>query len=313
MTKLFVGVDVGKAVLDVAFATGEVSQHANTAEGVAALVEHLKSLSPALVVMEATGGLERALAAELAVAAIPVRVINPRQIRDFARAAGRLAKTDVIDARIMARFAEAMQPEARQPVNAGLLELQALVTRRRQLIGMLTMERNRLAGAHARVKHEVQKHITWLQKQVGKVDDDLGGTLRRSGVAPETVSLLQSVPGIGAVVTATLVAGMPELGRLNRQQISALAGVAPMNADSATMKGQRHIRGGRGSVRSMLYMAVLSGIRHNPVIKAHYQRLKAAGKKPKVALTACMRKLIVILNTMIKNQTPWDANLAKIT
>lgn len=304
--EFYVGVDVSQARLDVAVRpTGQQWSVENKAETMGPLVSRLQALRPALVVLEASGGLEVPLSAALGVAGLPVVVVNPRQVRDFARAAGKLAKTDTIDAQVLALFAERMQPTPRPLPDAQTQELSALLARRRQLVEMLTAERNRLRSALGRVRPQVQEHISWLEQGLAKLDDDLGSTLRESPLWREKEDLLRGVPGVGPVLTLTLLAELPELGRLNRKQIAALVGVAPLNRDSGTLRGKRTVWGGRAQVRTALYMATLAATRFNPTIRGFYQRLCAAGKPPKVALTACMRKLLIILNAMLKHQTPW--------
>lgn len=303
---LFVGVDVSKTKLDVAVRpTGQGWGVAYTEEGTSHLVTHLQDIAPALVVLEATGGLEVPVVAALAASGLPVAVVNPRQVRDFARAAGKLAKTDTIDAQILALFAERMRPTPRPLPDAQTQELGALLARRRQLIEMLTAERNRLGVALPQVRPQVQEHIVWLGQQVKKLDGDLRGLLRRSPLWREQENLLRSVPGVGPQLTITLLAELPELGTLGRKQIAALVGVAPLNRDSGTLRGKRTIWGGRAQIRAVLYMAALAATRWNPVLKAFYGRLLSAGKPKKLALTACMRKLLVILNAMLKHRTPW--------
>lgn len=304
---VYVGIDVAKAHLDVAVRpTDQAHRVANDAAGIASLVTHLASLTPVLIVCEATGGYERALVAALATAALPLVVANPRQVRDFAKATGRLAKTDTLDAAVLARFAEQVRPEPRALPEEAVETLEALLTRRRQLLEMLTAERQRLPLARPAVRRDLQQHIRWLERRVHEMDDELDGAIQASPVWRAKDDLLQSVPGIGRVVSRTLLAMLPELGRLNRQEIAALVGVAPLNCDSGTFRGRRRVYGGRAPVRAVLYMGALVSTRYNPVLRAFYQRLRAAGKPPKVALTAVMRKLLVILNAMMRTQTPWQ-------
>lgn len=258
----------------------------------------------------ATGGLETAVAAELTAAAMPVSVVNPRHVRDFARATGRLAKTDAIDARMLARFAEALQPEVRPLPDAQAQELRSLVTRRRQVVVMLTAEHNRLSQATQRVHPHLEAHIAWLQQQLAELDQELADLIQSSPVWRARDNLLQSVPGVGPTTATVLVADLPELGNLNRKQIAALVGVAPHNRDSGSYRGKRSVWGGRAAVRASLYMATLVATRFNSVIKDFYARLCAAGKPKKVALTACMRKLLTILNHMLRTQTPWNPDTA---
>ena len=310
-TAVFVGIDVSKRQLDVAVRpAGEPWTVPYDEGGLAALVARLQGLGPTLIVLEATGGLDGALAGALAAAALPVVVVNPRQVRDFARATGTLAKTDRLDAQILAQFAEAVRPTPRLLPDAQAQELAGLLQRRRQLVDMLTAERNRLAIAPRRVRPQIQAHIEWLHQQLRQFDDDLRTLIRTSPLWRATDDLLRSTPGVGPVLATTLVAALPELGTLTRQQIAALVGVAPLNRDSGTLRGRRTIWGGRAHVRAVLYMGTLVATRHNPVIAAFYQRLRAAGKIPKVALTACMRKLLTILNAMLKHRTRWAPTLA---
>jgi len=307
----WIGVDVAKAVLDVVVRpTGEVQQFPNDAAGHAALVAWLTPLAPAGVVLESTGGYERAAAAALAAARLPASVINPRQVRDFARSTGQLAKTDRLDAAVLALFGERVQPAPRPLTDAATAELAELLTRRQQLVGMLTMERNRLRETQTRVKRSIQAHITWLERQLAATDDDLRQAIEASPVWRVQEQLLQSVPGVGDVVSRTLLGLLPELRRLNRKAIAALVGVAPLARDSGQYRGKRGIWGGRAAVRQILYMAALVGVRWNPVLRALYARLVTAGKAKKVALVACMRKLLTILNAMLATGTPWRAQVA---
>jgi transposase len=266
----------------------------------------VQTLAPTLVVLEATGGYETDVVAALALAGLPVAVVNPRQVRDFAKALGRLAKTDAIDATVLAQFGARVQPEPRPLPDAAHQALAALVTRRRQLVEMLTAERHRLPLAHGRIKQNLQAHIHWLEQQIHASNEDLRTCIRDSALWRATEQLLRSVPGIGPTTAACLLADLPELGRLTRRQVAALAGVAPLNRDSGTRRGLRTIWGGRAAVRGALYMATLVATRHNPVIRAFYQRLCAAGKPRKVAIIAAMRKLLTILNAMLKAQRPWQ-------
>ena len=305
MTELCVGIDVSKDRLDVACGDGLEFSVANDETGHAALTERLLELQPTLVVMEATGGLERAVALRLTVSGLALRIVNARQVRHFAKAAGLLAKTDALDARVLRAFAERMQPEPRALASEQAQELQALTARRRQLIEMLVMERNRLRTAHVRVRRDLRDSIRSLERRLARTDDDIGRTLRDCGVWREKVELLESVPGVAQRTAVALLASLPELGQLNRRQISALAGVAPFNRDSGRWHGQRHIYGGRAPARRALYMAALVGARHNPVLRPYYLRLRQAGKPAKVALIACMRKLLIILNSMLRQQRSW--------
>ena len=306
-SEVYVGIDVSSAHLDVAVRpTGEGWQITHDAQGIVALVERLRVLVPILVVLEATGGMELALTGELAAAGLPVVVVNPRQVRDFAKATGKLAKTDTIDAHVLAHFAGAVQPALRPLPDASAQELRTLLARRRQLVEMLTAEKNRLRAATRRIRPQIQEHIHWLQRQLEDMDEDLGRTLRESPVWREKEDLLRSVPGVGPVLSLTLLTDLPELGTLGRRQIAALVGVAPLNRDSGTLRGKRTVWGGRAHVRASLYMATLVATRFNPVISAFYQRLCSTGKAKKVALTACMRKLLTILNAMIKHHRLWS-------
>ena len=310
-SEVFVGIDVSKATLDVGVLPPEPFRTIpNDEAGCRGLAERLKALSPALIVLEATGGFETLAAATLAAAGLPVVVVNPRQVRDFAKATGTLAKTDRLDARVLALFAQQVRPPVRPLKDAQSRALDALFTRRRQLVEMLTMERNRLGLAAAPVRRDLKAHIAWLVKRLKDVDRDLKDLIESSPVWREKDDLLQSAPGIGPVASVALLAQLPELGTLNRRQIGALAGIVPFNNDSGKFKGQRHVWGGRAVVRAVLYMATLAAIRCNPLIKAFYQRLRAAGKKPKVAIVACMRKLLTILNAMLKTKTPWCDKMA---
>lgn len=302
----FVGIDVAEAILEIACRpSAEGWQATNDPEGLSVLAERLQSLEPTLVVLEATGGVELALVAQLGAVGLPVVVINPRQVRDFARATGRLAKTDRIDAEILARFAEVVRPVPRPLPDPAAQELSALLARRRQIIEMTTAERNRLRRAARRIRPSITEHIQWLKHQLDDIDHDLAELLHSSPLWREKEDLLRTVPGIGPVVASTLVAGLPELGSLNRKEIAALVGVAPLNRDSGTLRGRRTIWGGRAQIRSVLYMAALAGTRFNPTIRSFYQRLIAAGKPKKVALVACMRKLLTILNAMLSHNTSW--------
>ena len=287
-----------------------VWQVGNDAAGIGALRERLVAVRPERVVLEATGGLERAVAAELGAAGLPVVVVNPRQVRDFARATGRLAKTDVIDAGLLARFGEVIQPDVRPLPDAHMQELRGLVVRRRQVVDMLTMERNRVPQATRGVRRHVQRHIAVLQRQLAVLNRELARLLQASPVWRARDKLLRSVPGVGNVTASLLVAELPELGRLNRKQIAALVGVAPHNRDSGSYRGKRSVWGGRAPVRASLYMATLVATRHNAVIKSFYARLCEAGKPKKVALTACMRKLLTILNSMMCTQSEWKPTTA---
>jgi transposase len=301
----FVGIDVAKAALDVFIGSaGTAFTVANDEVGIKDLV---RQLVPAdLVILEATGGLETPVASALAAAGIAVAIVNPRQVRDFARATGRLAKTDRLDAEVLARFGEAVRPEARPLADQQAKALEALVTRRRQLVEMLTAEKNRRARAPKVLHRSIDEHIRWLEKRLSGFDDELGALIRQTPLWRERDELLRSVPGVGKVLACTLLAQLPELGMLNRKQIAALAGLAPFNRDSGSMRGSRCIWGGRAQVRRVLYMATVAGVRSNPAIRAFYLRLRANGKHAKPALTACMRKFLVILNAMLHHKTHWQ-------
>lgn len=303
----FVGIDVSKASLDIAVLPEERVWRVEREEAsIAGLVKELRTLAPSLIVLEATGGLESPLTAALATAGLPVAVVNPRQARDFAKATGRLSKTDALDAQVLARLGQTLRPPVRALKNEETQELEALLTRRRQIVEMLTMEKNRLPSAGQRVRKDITAHIAWLTKRLKDVDGDLQSAIAASDFWRIKDDIIRSLPGAGKVLSTTLLASLPELGTLNRRQIAALVGVAPFNCDSGTMRGSRHIWGGRASVRSVLYMATITAIRCNPVIRDFHGRLRAAGKKPKVAITACMRKLLTILNSMVRSNTPWQ-------
>jgi transposase len=304
--QVFVGIDVAKAQLDIALRpTGERWAVTNDEPGIATLVTRLQEIAPQLIGLEATGGYQRAVVAALASAALPIVVVNPRQVRDFAKATGQLAKTDGLDARAVAHFAEAVRPTPRPVPDAQTEELRALLARRRQLIAMRTAEHNRLEHAPHRLRGDIEAHTAWLDQRVAALDNDLDTTLRASPVWRERETLYRSVPGIGPVCARTLMLDLPELGTLSRQRIAALVGVAPFNRDSGTLRGSRTTWGGRAHVRAVLYMSTLVAVRYNPVLKRFYERLRTAGKVAKVALTACMRKLLTILNAMATHQKPW--------
>ena len=304
--RVCIGIDVAKDWLDVARRPdGEALRVPNDEAAIAALVERLAQWKPAVVVLEATGGMEYPLVAALAAAQLPVVVVNPRQVRSFARATGRLAKTDAIDALVLALFAEAVRPALRPLPDVATRQLSGLVTRRRQVIEMLTAERNRLRAAAPAVRDHIKEHILWLQRSLSDLDKDLGQAIHSSDMWRTQNDLLQSTPGVGPVLSTTLLAELPELGSLNRKEIAALVGVAPLNRDSGTLRGRRSVWGGRSQVRAVLYMATLVASRRNPAIRIFYERLVAAGKPKKVALTACMRKLLTILNAMVRHQSSW--------
>ena len=312
---MFVGIDVAKAELVVSvLPSAQRFAVTNDEVGVRTLVERLRPVAPQLVVLEATGGYELLAVAALAAAALPVVVVNPRQVRDFAKATGQLAKTDRIDADILARFADVVRPEVRIIPDAAAHELDALLTRRRQLLEMLQAERNRVGQVFGTGKKQVRKslksHITFLERELRTTDTELGEMVRQSPVWSERDELLRSVPGVGLVLSRTLLADLPELGRLSRRAVAKLVGVAPLSRDSGTMRGRRFVQGGRAAVRGVLYMAALVATRHNVIIREFYLRLLAAGKPKKLALIACMRKLLTILNTMVRTNTTWRVNTA---
>jgi transposase len=304
----FVGIDVAKDRLDVhlrpadeAFALGR------DGAGLEALVERLMALAPTLVVLEATGGFEVVVAGALAAAGLPLVVVNPRQIRDFARATGRLAKTDRLDAEAIARFAEAVQPAPRPVPSAAAQALGELVARRRQLVAMITSEGQRRRQARdPRLGRRLEAHLVWLQKELSALETDLDDAVRATPAWRVAEDLLASVPGIGKTSARMLIAELPELGSLDRRKIAALVGVAPINRDSGTCRGRRMVMGGRASVRTALYMPTLTAIRHHPALHAFYQRLIGRGRPANVAITACMRKLLVILNAILRDHRPWQ-------
>jgi len=306
-SNVFIGVDVSKARLDVAVApSGETISFANSEDGIALLADFLKPRNPELVLFEATGGWEMNAVHHLAAQRLPLAVLNPRHVRDFAKATGQLAKTDAIDARILARFGQAVRPEVRPLKPLELRKLDALNTRRRQIVEMLTAEQNRLVSAPEWVRPDIEELIAILKKRVAAIDRDLNKLIRKSPLWREKDKILQSFPGVGPVTASTIIAALPELGNLNRRQIATLVGVAPLNCDSGTHKGKRKIWGGRADIRSVLYMCAMTAARCNPIIRTFYQRLLQAGKPNKVARTACMRKVLVILNAMMRSQTCWQ-------
>jgi transposase len=306
-----VGIDVSKENLDVDFApTREPFRLGNDAAGHAALIQRLSAMEVRVIVVEATGGYERLVVAELAAAGLPVVVVNPRQVRDFARALGRLAKTDRIDATVLADFGAAIQPPQRPLADAETREMQEKLTRRRQIVAMITAETNRLEHATtASVRQSIAAVLKVLGTYLDQIEDELDQAIRQSAVWQEKAEILQSTPGVGPQTTRLLLIQVPELGRCSRQQIAALVGVAPLNRDSGKFRGRRTIWGGRGEVRACLYMATLNATRFNPRIRPHYQRLLAAGKCKKLALTACMRKLLTILNAMVRDRKPWQTTI----
>jgi transposase len=301
-----IGIDVAKASLEIARRPGtEHWQEPNNDDGIEAVTERLRQMAPTLIVLEATGGYERAVVAALGAAGLPVVVVNPRQVRDFAKAVGILAKTDRVDAQVLARFAETVRPEPRILADPQTQDLTDLLTRRRQVVGMLVAEKNRRQMAMPVVRHRISDHITYLQQELDELDTTLDTTLRQSPLWRERDDLLSSVPGIGSHTAHALLIELPELGALSAKQVASLVGVAPHARDSGTMRGTRAIWGGRAAVRSVLYMATLTATRHNPVIAAFYTRLLASGKPKKVALVACMHKLLIICNAMLAHGTPW--------
>lgn len=313
----WVGIDVGKQWLDCV-CTGAPAQMQsgrwhNDATGIAALLEVLRSAPIGLVVMEATGGYETAAATALAAAMVPVVVVNPKQVRGFARAKGILAKTDRIDARVLAEFARLIRPAVRPLPDAQQRQLTELVDRRAQLVTMRAQERARLATVQPVARVSVTEHIRWLDARIGELDIDLTHRLRTSEAWQVKVDLLKAVPGVGQVTLFTLLARLPELGQLNRRGIAALVGLAPMAADSGQHRGQRFVQGGRAEVRAVLYMATLTARRHNPIIKHLFERLTAAGKPYKVAMIACMRKLLTILNAILRSNQPWNPSIHVVT
>lgn len=307
MNARYVGVDVAKATLEVGlYGEDEVKQYRYDAGGVEQLVLSLQEQPIERVVVEATGDLERRLVAALLSVGLPVAVVNPKRVRDFARAAGRLAKTDRLDAQVLAHFGQALQPALYAAQSAEGEQLSALVGRRKQMVEMLTAEKNRLSTVHDSIHRQVEAHIRWLEEEIKALDEAISRFIQTDPQWHEQETLLRSVPGVGPVAASTLLADLPELGTLGRQQVAALAGVAPLNHDSGRRRGQRRIFGGRAAVRRILYMVALTASRVNPVIRNFYQRLLAAGKCKKVALTACMRKLLVILNAMLRDRRRWD-------
>jgi len=310
---IFVGIDVSKDYLDVAFShSPKIERLPNQEKSLQKFVKKLSALAPTLVVLEATGGLERALVCALEAATLPFRITNPRQVRDFAKSTGQLAKTDAMDARLLAHFAQIVRPEARALPEPIRRELADRVTRRHQIVQMITIEKNHLARAPKALHPRIQAHLRWLENERKKFDDQIDATLRNHPALLAESDLLKTVPGVGPVLSATLVAYVPELGHLNRKQIAALIGLAPFNRDSGRWRGKRTCWGGRASVRHVLYMATTIAVRYNPVIKSFFERLTAAGKPYKVALTAAMHKLLVILNAMARSQQPWQSQKAII-
>ncbi len=311
---LFVGIDVAKAHLDVALRpTGTHERLTNDEDGIAHLVTRLAAARPTLIVLEATGGLEVPVTAALVAAGLAVAVVNPRQVRDFAKAIGQLAKTDALDAHVLARFAEVVRPTPRPLPDADAQALAALLTRRRQVLAMLVAEQQRLPTTLPPLRPRVEAHIAWLRHERDNLDRALHQRIRQSPAWREDDDLLRSVPGVGPVLATTLIAELPELGHLDRKQIATLVGVAPLNCESGILRGRRIIWGGRAQVRAALWMGTLVAIRHNPVIRQFYGRLLAAGKPKKVALTACMHKLLTILNALLRHRTRWQVPSYAVT
>jgi transposase len=306
---MFVGIDVSKDRLDVHLRpSGDTFAVMHDGEGIAALIQRLSVAAPELVVLEATGGLQTRVAASIAAAGLPTAVVNPRQVRDFARATGRLAKTDALDAEAIARFAESVRPEPRPLSDEAGQALQALIARRRQLIEMRVAEKNRRQQVReAKLRKRLDSHLDWLAEAIAEIDTDIDGHIKGSPIWRAKENLLTSVPGVGGTIARILIADLPELGALTRRRIAALVGVAPMNRDSGTMRGRRYIAGGRPTVRTALFMATMTAIRCNPAISAAYRRFVAAGKPKMTALVACMRKMLTILNAVIRDARAWNA------
>ncbi len=302
----FVGIDVSKDQLDIAVEPQGLSfSLAYTDSDLSSLVVRLTELCPKIILFEATGGYEKRLYAALLQAGLSAHRINPRQVRDFARATGILAKTDRIDARVLVEYARKINPEVRPLPSIELDELTSLMTRRRQIVEMIVMEQNRLHTAAKRIKPNIEATIAWLKKQLASIDKDLDEFIEQNPILKRREEIIRSLPGVGPVVTRSLIAYLPELGTLPQKKIAALVGVAPLNRDSGKLRGKRIIWGGRGHLRSLLYMAALVGVRHNPILRSFYDKLLQAGKAKKVALTACMRKILVTLNAMIRKDTLW--------
>lgn len=306
---IWIGIDVSNDSLDVAVRpTGEFWSESNTDKGVIGIVTRLQPLSPEMVVVEATGGLEALVVTALSSAGLPVVAVNPRQVRDFAKATGTLAKTDKIDAQVIAHFGEAVRPNIRPVKDEKLQDMTNLITRRRQIIDMLTAEKNRLKRASKQVAKDIETHIAWLTKRLERTDAKLLKQIEENPLWHEKDMICRSVPGVGRVLSMSLLANLPELGKVSPRQVSALVGVAPFNHDSGKYRGRRIVWGGRANVRAVLYMAALVAVRFNPRIKAFYEKLINNGKKPKVAITACMHKLLIILNAMVRDGTAWQVN-----
>lgn len=311
---VFIGIDVSKTRLDIATIPEEEEWSVEyDPRGIKALVDRLIKMEPTLIVMESTGGMEFEVAAALGAQELPFVVVNPRQVRDFAKATGRLAKTDSLDAQVLARFAEAVRPKPKPLPDQESRKLKATLTRRKQLVEMLTAERNRLGIAIPDIRPDIEDHIKWIKDRLKDLDKELSEIIRSSSCWREKDDLLRSMPGVGKVLSLTLLANLPELGSLNRREIAALVGVAPLNRDSGFFKGKRFIWGGRTKVRAALYMGALSATKHNPAIREFYLRLRESGKTGKVAITACMRKILTILNAMVKRGRPWQPNYSTAT
>jgi transposase len=306
----FVGIDISKATIDVA--VHENKEHwafTNDENGIKKLASLMRKVSPSLIVMESTGSYEVAATYELSARGFSVAVVNPRHIRDFARSTGLLAKTDGLDARVIARFAATIKPSPRILPDEDTQKLAAIMARRRQVVAMLTAEKNRLGQANHTVKERIKQHISWLEQELDDINKESGSMIESNTEWKEKSDIMQSVPGVGPNLSLTLLSDMPELGNLNRKEIAALCGLAPFNRDSGQRRGQRSIWGGRSSVRAAIYMAAFSAVRWNPLLREFYQRLVDSGKRRKVALVACMRKLLCILNAMLKNRTVWNAQI----
>jgi transposase len=313
MGKNYIGIDMAKDEMEVKVHEGQSScTYANDENGIATLMTQMKSLSPTLIVVEATGGYENAVAVELQSNGFPVAVVNPRHIRDFAKSIGILAKTDKIDARVIARYAATVQPAPRMLPEAETQALGALIMRRRQVVAMMTSEKNRLQQAAPAVKRHIQLHIAWLEQELDDINKELKKMVKDNPEWKEKSDIMQSVPGVGPNLATTLLADFPELGSLNRKQTAALGGVAPFNRDSGTLRGKRMIWGGRDAVRTATYMSVFVAIRFNHLLKTFFDRLIATGKVRKVAMVACMRKLLCILNAMLKNRTTWNQSIPQM-
>ena len=309
-TSTYVGIDVSKGRLDVAIGEqGLFWNVANDEKGIAQLVERMKEVQPQLIVLESTGGLELPVMAELYACKIPVALVNPGRVREFARSIGLLAKTDKLDARLLARFAEAVRPPVTHMPDEQEQHLIALVTRRRQLIEMLVAEQNRLNTVRLSLRENLEKHIIWLRQALKDLDQEIQEFIQQSPIWKDKQDLLQSVPGVGPVTACTLLAELPELGTLDRKRIAALVGVAPFNDDSGHRRGKRRVKGGRSSVRNVLYMAALSASKFNPILNRFYQSMIKRGKEKKVALIACMRKLLTFLNAILRDQKQWNPSL----